>query len=169
MPHPALIPVADASAATAADAAAMSTGTPSRALMQRAGAAAAAEIALRCQEHLSGGVVVATGSGNNGGDGWVIARSLHAVGISVRVVECVAARSPDAIAERTLAVDDGVPVSTDIASMRAGGERIIVDALLGTGFSAGAPLRGSIAAAVLELRALASDGRTLVGIDLPSG
>jgi len=147
----------------------MSTGTPSRALMQRAGAAAAAEIALRCQEHLSGGVVVATGSGNNGGDGWVIARSLHAVGISVRVVECVAARSPDAIAERTLAVDDRVPVSTDIASMRAGGERIFVDALLGTGFSAGAPLRGSIAAAVLQLRALASDGRTLVGVDLPSG
>jgi len=167
--HSTLIPVADASAAAAADAAAMSTGTPSRALMQRAGAAAAAEIALRYPEHLSGGVVVATGSGNNGGDGWVIARALHAVGIGVRVVECVVARSPDAIAERTLAVNDGVPVSTDIASMRAGGERIIVDALLGTGFSAGAPLRGSIAAAVEELRSLASHGRTLVGIDLPSG
>ena len=137
--------------------------------MQRAGAAAAAEVALRYAEHLTGGVLIATGSGNNGGDGWVIARALHAVGIRVRVVECVAARSPDAVAERALAVDDGISVSTDIASMRTGGERIIVDALLGTGFSAGAPLRGSIAAAVEELGALASDGRTLVGIDLPSG
>ena len=137
--------------------------------MQRAGAAAAAEIALRYAALLSGGVVVATGSGNNGGDGWVIARALHAVGIGVRVVECAPARSPDAIAERTLAVDDGVPASADIASIRAGGERIVVDALLGTGFAAGTPLRGSISAAVGELRAMADEGRVLVGIDLPSG
>ncbi|CAN5762353.1 NAD(P)H-hydrate dehydratase [soil metagenome] len=169
MHHPTLIPVADASAAAAADASAIGAGTPSRALMQRAGSAAAAEIALRCAEHLAGGVVVVTGPGNNGGDGWVIARALHAVGIGVRVVECVAARSPDAIAERTLAVSEGVGVSTDVASMGAGGERIVVDALLGTGFTAGAPLRGSVAAAVEALRALASEGRVLVGIDLPSG
>ena len=169
MHHPTLIPVADASAAALADAGAIGAGTPSRALMQRAGAAAAAEIARRHAEHLGGGVVVVTGSGNNGGDGWVIARALHAVGIAVRVVECVAARSPDAIAERTLAVNDGVGVSTDIASMRAGGEPIVVDAVLGTGFSAGAPLRESVALAVEALRALASEGRVLVGIDLPSG
>lgn len=168
MHYPTLIPVADAAAASAADAAAIAAGTPSRALMQRAGAAAAAEIALRYPELLSTGVVVATGSGNNGGDGWVIARALHAVCIGVRVVECVRAHSPDAIAERALAVRDGVLVSVDIASMRAGGERIVVDALLGTGFTAGTPLRGSVGAAVDALCALASDGWILVGIDVPS-
>ena len=169
MLHSTLIPLANASAAAEADAAAIAAGTPSRALMQRAGAAAAAEIALRFKEHLATGVTVATGSGNNGGDGWVIARALHTVGIRVRVVECVAARSPDAISERTLAVEEGVPVSTDIATLAASGERIIVDALLGTGFTAGAPLRGSIAAAVDVLRRLSTERRMLVGIDLPSG
>ena len=164
-----LIPVADAASAATADAAAISAGTPSRALMQRAGAAAAAEIALRFPDLLSAGVVVATGSGNNGGDGWVIARALHAAGIGSRVVECVAARSPDAIVERALAVHDGVLVSRDIASMAAGGERIIVDALLGTGFTAGTPLRGAMHVAVRDLRTLAGEGRLIVGIDLPSG
>ena len=151
------------------DAAAIAAGTPSRALMQRAGAAAAAEIATRHAEHLHGGVVVATGSGNNGGDGWVIARALHAVGIPVRVVECAAARSPDAVAERALAVNAGVSVSTDVSSLPSRGERIVVDALLGTGFSAGVRLRGAIATAVQALRDMATDGRLLVGIDLPSG
>lgn len=164
-----LIPVVDASGAAAADAAAIAAGTPSRALMQRAGAAAAAEIARRCADQLSMGVVVAAGAGNNGGDGWVIARALHAVDVPVRVVECATARTRDAIDERSLAIDAGVAVSTDIASLHAGSERIIVDALLGTGFTAGAPLRGSIAAGVDVLRTLATQGCNIVGIDLPSG
>src|SRR6188474_1059880 len=85
--------VADAAGARAADGAAIASGIPSRALMQRAGAAAAAEIARRFPDDLGAGVVIATGAGNNGGDGWVVASALHAVGVKVRVVECLAART----------------------------------------------------------------------------
>ena len=79
--------VTSARQAADADASAIAAGTPSRALMQRAGAAAAAEISARFPDECARGVVVVTGPGNNGGDGWVIARALHAVGIAVRVVE----------------------------------------------------------------------------------
>src|SRR5687768_4260655 len=112
--NPPRVPVAvvDAAGAKACDAAAIAAGIPSRALMQRAGAAAAAEIARRFGDRLAQGVVVAAGSGNNGGDGWVVAHVLHAAGVRVRVVECVASRTPDAQAEREQALAAGVP-STD--------------------------------------------------------
>jgi ADP-dependent NAD(P)H-hydrate dehydratase / NAD(P)H-hydrate epimerase len=161
--------VADAAGAAAADAAAIAGGVPSRALMQRAGAAATAEIAHRYPELLNDGVVIATGGGNNGGDGWVIAAALHAVGIPARVVECAAPATPDARAERAAALAAGVPHSSDVQALAEGGERLIVDALLGTGFSVGAPLRGAIASAVALLRARAEKGATLVAIDVPSG
>ena len=137
--------------------------------MQRAGAAAAAEIAARFADRLDTGVVVATGPGNNGGDGWVIARALHAVGIGVRVVECMASRSEDAKAERQLAIAVGVPFTPDHQSLLADGERIAVDALLGTGFTARGPLRTPIAAGVEALQALAARGRAIVAVDVPSG
>ena len=164
-----LIPVTDARGASAADASAIAAGTPARALMQRAGAAATAEIATRFRDRLADGVVVATGQGNNGGDGWVIARALHAVGARVRVVECVAAHTADAVFERDLAIGDGVPWTAEPASLLSGGERIAVDALLGTGFRAGGPLRGPVAQAVAALRTLAERGCAVVAIDVPSG
>jgi hydroxyethylthiazole kinase-like uncharacterized protein yjeF len=162
--------VADAAGARAADEAAIAAGIPSRALMQRAGAAAAAELARRCPEDLAAGVVVATGAGNNGGDGWVVAAALHAAGIRVRVVECLTARAPDAIAERESAIASGVAHSTDIEDLMRGAERIAVDAILGTGLRGDAPLEGDVARAVacLIARQRRDDGR-IVALDVPTG
>ena len=163
------ITVTDSRGAYAADAAAIAAGTPSRALMQRAGAAAAAEIATRLADRLSDGVVVATGAGNNGGDGWVIARALHATGATVRVVECAESRTPDAQAERALAVANGVRVDSAPTALLSGGERIGVDALLGTGYSATTPLRADMVESMAHLRVLASRGASVVALDVPSG
>jgi NAD(P)H-hydrate epimerase len=163
------IAVVDAAAAAACDAAAIASGIPSRALMQRAGGAAASELVRRLADRIGGGVLVAAGPGNNGGDGWVVANALHAAGVRVRVVECVAARTPDPLAERESARAAGVVTTSGVADLSRGGEQIVVDALLGTGFRADAPLHGEIGDAIDRLRELSARGAAIVAIDLPSG
>ena len=156
------VAVVDAATAAACDASAIASGIPSRALMQRAGAAVAAELVRRFGDVVERGVVVATGPGNNGGDGWVVAHALHAAGVRVRVVECVAARTPDAIAA-------GVVASSEIDDLLTGGEDLVVDALLGTGFSADGALRGDVALAVEKLLLLTKRGTSIVALDVPTG
>ncbi|HEX7980415.1 MAG TPA: NAD(P)H-hydrate dehydratase [Gemmatimonadaceae bacterium] len=163
------VAVVDAATAAACDAAAIASGIPSRALMQRAGAAVAAELVSRLGYVVEQGVIVATGAGNNGGDGWVVAHALHAAGVRVRVVECVAARTPDAIAEREVAIAAGVATTREIDDVLAGGEDVAIDALLGTGFTADGALRGDIALAVEKLCELEKRGATIVSLDLPTG
>jgi ADP-dependent NAD(P)H-hydrate dehydratase / NAD(P)H-hydrate epimerase len=94
------VSVVTAAQAAECDQAAIGSGIPSRALMQRAGAAAASLIAARWPRRLAGGVAVYAGTGNNGGDGWVVAAALAAVGVRVRVEEVAAARASSVRAER---------------------------------------------------------------------
>jgi ADP-dependent NAD(P)H-hydrate dehydratase / NAD(P)H-hydrate epimerase len=128
--------------------------------MQRAGAAAATEIVRRLPHLLADGVHVVTGAGNNGGDGWVVARALVAAGIRVSVTEVAPSKTDDARAERELA-------RVMVAEQPTGRERIIVDAVLGTG-SRGAP-RDNIAAAINDIAAQRARGATIVALDVPSG
>ena len=88
--------VVTAAEAAAADRGAIDAGIPSRALMQRAGAAAATEIALRYPRAIRRGVTVYAGPGNNGGDGWVVAGALVAAGIPARVVQVGELRTAEA-------------------------------------------------------------------------
>ena len=81
------IPVLDAGQAAEWDALSIERGIPSRVLMESAGRAAAIVIAREFGPKLSGGAVVAAGHGNNGGDGWVVARVLGAHGVPVWVAE----------------------------------------------------------------------------------
>jgi NAD(P)H-hydrate epimerase len=128
--------------------------------MQRAGAAAATEIVRRLPHLLADGVLILTGSGNNGGDGWVLARALATAGIRVAVKESAPSRTDDAQAERALAQ----PLLGEEATGR---ERIVVDALLGTG-SRGAP-RGDLARAIEDIATAQTSGATVVALDVPSG
>jgi NAD(P)H-hydrate epimerase len=132
--------------------------------MQRAGAAAASEIVLRERGRLDAGVRVFAGPGNNGGDAWVVARALAAGGISVRVVEAVPAKTPDAIAERETA-RPLVEIESSLNGSHTAG--IVVDGLLGTGAS-GAP-RGAIADAVASIDEARQRGAFVVALDLPTG
>jgi NAD(P)H-hydrate epimerase len=152
--------VTSAAEAAARDSAAIAAGTPSRALMQRAGAAAAAEIARRHPRALRSGVTVYAGPGNNGGDAWVVARALAAVGTTVRVIAVGEARTDDARAERELSrglVEEG--------TSRFGA--IVVDGLLGTG-ARGTP-RDEIADAIASILDARRQGATIVALDVPSG
>jgi hydroxyethylthiazole kinase-like uncharacterized protein yjeF len=160
--------VTTAAQAGARDAAAIAAGVPSRALMQRAGAAAAGEIALRYPFHLPGGVLVLAGPGNNGGDAWVVARALAATGVLVTVSEPMGAKTDDACAERTLALRSVQLEPWNGPRALAGrGERLVVDGLLGTGASG--PPRGALADAIGAITELRRGGATVVALDVPSG
>lgn len=165
-----MIRVVTSSESAARDASAIAAGIPSRALMQRAGAAAAAEIALRFREQMAAGVLVLAGPGNNGGDAWVVARALAATGVRVRAIEPIEAKTPDAIAERALALE-----VLDAASVHRGGlppafdagEDLVIDGLLGTG-AQGAP-RGPLGDACAGMARMRRRGARIVALDLLTG
>ena len=165
------IPVLSASEAAAWDSMARTQyRVPSRVLMETAGRAVAhvliAEFPV-VQEKTGGGVLIAAGAGNNGGDGWVLARALHAAGVSVWVA-AADPKTDDAIDNRALARVDGVrELGRDEAWPQAA---VAVDALLGTG--AAGPAKGDVRAlgerlATYGAPILAVDGPT--GLDLTSG
>ena len=162
-----LVRVVTSEESAAGDAATINAGVPARALMQRAGAAAASEIALRLRDRLAHGVVVFAGPGNNGGDAWVTARALAATGVRTRMIEPVSAKTPDAIAERAMGLAAfGESSVSELSRAGEGGERIVIDGLLGTGAS-GEP-RGAIADAIQAMARLRERGATVVALDIPS-
>ena len=162
------IPVLSAAEAAAWDAMARTQyRVPSRVLMETAGRAAAHVLLAEFPAALQGGVLIAAGAGNNGGDGWVMARALHAARVPVWVAP-LDPKTDDAIDNRALARVDGV---RELAREEAWPQAAVaVDALLGTG--AAGPIKGDVLALGERLAAygapiLAVDGPT--GLDLTSG
>lgn len=162
------IPVLSASEAAAWDGAARTQyRVPSRVLMETAGRAVVQVLVDELPTAITGGVLIAAGAGNNGGDGWVMARVLHAVGIPVWVT-ALDPKTDDAIDNRALARLDGVrELGREEAWPQAS---VAVDALLGTG--AAGPAKGEVLALAERLAAygapiVAVDGPT--GLDLTSG
>ncbi|OYV67233.1 MAG: NAD(P)H-hydrate epimerase, partial [Gemmatimonadetes bacterium 21-71-4] len=135
---------------------------PSRVLMESAGRAVAAAVAQEFGPRLSQGVVVACGTGNNGGDGYVAARALAALGVSVTAVALPGDPSPDCLENKILATMHGVRFIEPDDEW--GGSGVAVDALLGTG-AKGAP-RGVAAGTIERLMRTAAP---VVAVDGPSG
>jgi NAD(P)H-hydrate epimerase len=111
------------------------------------------------------------GPGNNGGDGWAIARLLadqHYQHIEVYLLQISGILSADSQYNRGKLIDQGlVPVkeiSTEADFPVLGQEDIIIDALYGSGLSR--PLEGLPLQLVKHINA--SNGR-VVAIDIPSG
>jgi hydroxyethylthiazole kinase-like uncharacterized protein yjeF len=139
----------------AAEAAAVAAGTPVETLMERAGVAAA-EAIRRFAGPLP--ALVLCGPGNNGGDGYVIARVLQERGLDVRVAALGEPASPAARAARAGWGGAALPLAD------AAPAPLLIDALFGTG------LKRPIEAEVVErLGRLAAAARVRVAIDLPSG
>lgn len=145
---------------------------PSVVLMENAGRGAA-EVVVR--QVLGGNavgrkVVVVAGAGNNGGDGYVVARHLARVGADVRVLAFgdAAKMTADAKTMREAwlgvggVVDDAAPAAA-VGALAAGADAI-VDALFGTGLVR--EVAGDLADVV---RAVNASGRPVVALDLPSG
>jgi hydroxyethylthiazole kinase-like uncharacterized protein yjeF len=148
-------PIVTAAEMRAAEQAAIDAGTPVETLMDRAGTAAA-EAIWRYSGPLP--TVVLCGPGNNGGDGYVIARRLAERGMDVTVAALAEPGSPAARAARAAWTGAVVPLGEVEAAP------LLVDALFGTGLSR--PLDAPI---VEALGRLAGQARVRAAIDLPSG
>jgi len=139
----------------AADRAAIAAGVSGVELMERAGAAVADAIVERFSLRP---VAVLCGPGNNGGDGYVVARVLKERGWPVELRALGAPETPDAKAAAARWAGESVAFD---APLRA---RLYVDALFGAGLSR--PLNGEAGAMALRL---AEHPERVVAVDVPSG
>ena len=134
---------------------------PSLELMERAGAGLTRVVSAMAPE---GRVVVVAGKGNNGGDGLVVARLLRDAG---REVDVLLLADPEALrGDAAVNLDriTGRPPRAFEPGALAGAA-VIVDAILGTGFS-GEP-REPAAGAIAAING--ADGPLVVACDVPSG
>jgi hydroxyethylthiazole kinase-like uncharacterized protein yjeF len=143
-------------------------GIPGGHLMERAGVGVAREILLRFDPHF---VIIYAGKGNNGGDGFVVARELVSAGVDVLVV-AVAGRdgyTGDALLNLTILdklsveVLDGLPESEDERDDLLDCD-LVVDAIFGTGFSGAA--HGAAGEAIELINATPAP---VVSVDIASG
>lgn len=139
-------------------------GVPGEVLMESAGRAAVDHLLAL---EVRGEIVVVCGTGNNGGDGFVVARHLHQLGVSVRaaLVGDASKLSGDAARNHARAVAVGVPI--DGERWRAPRDGAIVDALFGTGLTR--RVEKSAAASVRRINGAQEQGVAIISLDLPSG
>jgi NAD(P)H-hydrate epimerase len=144
----------------AADNAAASAGIPSLTLMENAGTALYQAVAARWPR---GHAVILCGPGNNGGDGYVVARLLRDAGWSVRVACSGPATQADAKAnESRWRATGGETVALNPAALEGAG--VVVDALFGAGLSRALP--PDIRAVIARIN---RDRIPCLAVDVPSG
>ncbi|MTH33773.1 NAD(P)H-hydrate dehydratase [Paracoccus limosus] len=132
-------------------------------LMERAGATAAEQLLIRWPALATGAgaVLILCGPGNNGGDGYVVARHLARKGCQVRV----AAMAPPATRDARAAAAEWTGPVSDLAPAGPGQPiALCVDALFGTGLSRA--LAPEIAGL---LRAIGASGCPIAALDMLSG
>ena len=148
-------------------------GVTSSLLMENAGREFVSAMAQHLSTLDSQRVAVVCGKGNNGGDGFVVARVLGSRGVDVHVYLTVprsevsgdAALTLAALGAASLRVDDAATQELWTLALPAiAGSDLIVDALFGTGLSR--PLEGRWASVIDDLNAT---GVPIVSVDVPSG
>ncbi|MBI4515671.1 MAG: NAD(P)H-hydrate dehydratase [Deltaproteobacteria bacterium] len=148
-------------------------GTPGRVLMERAGQGACQALLHWFPHARKRQVVIVAGKGNNGGDGFVMARLLRRRGVRARVallgrksdVKGDAARNLQVWVKGRGAVDE-ILQADDLTGLspRLESAAVVVDAIFGTGLNA--PVQG-LAADVIEL--INSCGVPVFAVDIASG
>lgn len=138
-------------------------GLPGRELMERAGAAAFAALCARWPAARR--LAVVTGAGNNGGDGYVLARLARDAGCEVRLLALAGPGQPGADAALAAAAWQAAGGGTSAFDQSALADcEVLVDAIFGTGLAR--PVEGEAARAIATMNA---SGRPVLAIDVPSG
>lgn len=150
-----------------------SFGLPGRVLMENAGRGAARVLMKRFPDLSERRVAVAAGRGNNGGDGFVIARYLAHAGVSVTVylLSESSRLSGDAADNFNLLAPLNIPVKeiTDESGFNQvktemAHHHIWVDAILGTGLNS--EVKGFFKSVIDFINKL---NRPVLSVDIPSG
>ena len=157
-PRPAVTAVLSVADMRRSDAYTIEHFTDSKTLMARAGQG----LFEACKWH--GRVAVVCGSGNNAGDGYVLAALLAEAGIDVHIILLEEKFSPDGAYFFARARACGIPASLWEAGTDLRGYDCIADCIFGTGFHG--EVRGAAADAI---RAINKSGAFVVSADLNSG
>src|SRR5438876_3492515 len=148
-------------------------GIPSLVLMENAGRQAVAAMETMYSDLSERQVAVLCGRGNNGGDGFVVARTLiqRGIDVSVFLIGRVADVRGDARTNLEILGRLGLTVveiadsqSWELHFSEIGDCTLIVDAIFGTGLNA--PVSGLMETVIADVNA---SGVPVVSIDLPSG
>ena len=133
-------------------------------LMEEAGRKSAEWILARYADHKD--FLILAGPGNNGGDGFVIARYLDRAGKSVEVIQSHTEDRYQGDAAINLKALKGASVNVRVweGEVSANGATVVIDALLGTGVNS--ELRGTILEMIDHFR---DHSGPMVAIDMPSG
>jgi NAD(P)H-hydrate epimerase len=148
-------------------------GIPSIVLMENAGRQVVSALEALMDDLPERQVAILAGKGNNGGDGFVVARTLQQRGIEATVF--VVGRVSDITGDARINLDTlgrlGITVvevadesAWELHFSEVGRHDLIIDALFGTGLKA--PLTGLYETVAADLN---GSGITVVSIDLPSG
>jgi NAD(P)H-hydrate epimerase len=148
-------------------------GIPSLVLMENAGRQVVAAMEAAYEARLDGRVAVLCGRGNNGGDGFVVARTLAQRGIDVAVFVVAALADVRGDARINLDILGRLGITVVEVNDEQAWElhfseiaqcSVIVDAIFGTGLKT--PLAGMMETVVADVNA---SNIPIVAIDLPSG
>lgn len=143
----------------------IAAGTPGIELMERAGQAVAENLMERVRIG-DGPIAVFCGPGNNGGDGFVAARVLHAAGYEVMLGLLGAADALRGDAAEAARRWGRQPLP--VAHLELDGVAAVVDALFGAGLAR--DLDGEARATVERINAWhAAGGGFVIAVDVPSG
>lgn len=142
-----------------ADAFAVGAGLSTEALMRAAGEAVAAAIKAHWSPRKT---LVLCGPGNNGGDGFVVARLLQEAGWPVRVALLGARASLKGAAAHHATRWSGAVAA--LSPSEIGDAELVVDAIFGAGLA-----RAVSGVAAETLTAVAARGIPVVAVDVPSG
>jgi hydroxyethylthiazole kinase-like uncharacterized protein yjeF len=147
-------------------------GVPGLTLMERAGEAIAAAIVKRFSASAKRGVLIVAGKGNNGGDGFVVARLLKKKRIPCEVA--LLARLDELSSDAGHNLRAFLKLKGKVSEITAGNlallrqrlrnNRLIVDAIFGTGMKN--DVRGLFAEAITLVN---TSGLPIVAVDIPSG
>ena len=145
-------------------------GLPALLLMENAGKGCADFLQARFPEAIQGHIVILHGSGNNSGDGFVIARWLHEAGHKVSLLQLhEGVFSPESLVNYQLCKNLSIPDwkwqdDPELAAHLLDGTSLIIDTVFGIGF------RGELPAEVAAAFIICNRSKAIrIAIDIPSG